>query len=122
MVRLALALLVTPSRLGLDAALSDAASAAAADGARSTQSVHLTVQAHLSHRANASLLPPLLLGARAMGACYEHLLRLLCAPLFAPDAYRLGERIARGAFGAVCGCALQARTVTAWPCVAPMCN
>ena len=66
-----------------------------------------TCQAHLSHRSNAPLLPRLLRGARAMGDCYEQLLRLLCAPLFTPEAYRLGERIARGAFGAVCGCALQ---------------
>ena len=42
-----------------------------------------------------------------MGAAYAHLLRLLCEAFFEPEAFRVGARIARGAYGAVHECALR---------------
>ena len=58
---------------------------------------------HLSHPANAPLLPQLLARAAASrsGAATLRLLRLLCAPLFQRDCYLARACIARGAYAQV---------------------
>lgn len=70
-------------------------------GLERQQNVLSLLQRHLSHTANAHLLPGLLAAAAARGCHATRLLRVLCAPLFPSALYKLGPLLARGAYARV---------------------
>ena len=67
---------------------------------RMQNSMHI-LHHHLSHAANAVLLPRIVAAAAAIGSSASLLLRILCRPLFPTQLYSTGTLIARGAYARV---------------------
>jgi len=65
------------------------------------QNVLFLLYHHLSHDANAPLLPRLVEVAAAMGPHASRMLRVLTRQLFATHMYKTGKLIARGAYATV---------------------
>lgn len=100
-------LFVASNGLSLDTELAEASrfrgqvADPTASGMGVSQSAHLAFEAHINHPSNAPLLPDILATASACGEAYGVLLRLVFSPAFDNTAYKVGQTIARGAFGAV---------------------
>lgn len=65
------------------------------------QNVLFRLYIHLSHSANASIVPALVEVAQDIGRHAYRLLKLLCRSLFAHQLYEGGSKIARGGFAEV---------------------
>jgi serine/threonine protein kinase len=114
MIQLILSLLLHPGGERLDAALVERGP----DPTRSPGTelpLPLLLLSHLSHAANAPVLPPLVAAVRAMGDAPLLLLRLLAPPLFPSSRYRLGTALSRGSFGSVWSCGVEPRLEGAPP-------
>ena len=114
MIQLILSLLLHPGGERLDAALVERVP----DPTRSPGTelpLPLLLLSHLSHAANAPVLPPLVAAVRAMGDAPLLLLRLLAPPLFPSSRYRLGTALSRGSFGSVWSCGVEPRLEGAPP-------
>ena len=114
MIQLILSLLLHPGDERLDASLLERVP----DPTRSPGTelpLPLLLLSHLSHAANAPVLPPLVAAVRAMGDAPLLLLRLLAPSLFPSSRYRLGTALSRGSFGSVWSCGVEPRLEGAPP-------
>ena len=68
------------------------------------QNVLFLLYHHLSHEANAGILPCLLPAATEMGSHAVRILKLLCRSLFPQHMYQTGPVIARGGYATVRVC------------------